>query len=170
MDKKLLIEILNDLSSEEFEKFKSLIELEKDFPLISRSQLDVADMQETVELMMEINSRECVEVETMTSVIELLLETLADLSDWELEYFKQVIQSHFYNPYLEILWMLPMKADMQDTVFSVVQTFGQSSFEKIKDILIKMNRRDLVQRLSDSSSGPKKKHSVDEHLSALIHK
>ena len=62
MDKKLLIEILNDLSSEEFEKFKSLIELEKDFPLISRSRLDVADMQETVELMVETNSRECVEV------------------------------------------------------------------------------------------------------------
>ncbi|XP_044215680.1 uncharacterized protein LOC122987727 isoform X2 [Thunnus albacares] len=211
MDKKLLIEILNDLSSEEFEKFKSLIELEKDFPLISRSRLDVADMQETVELMVETNSRECVEVtkkvlkemnrtdlvqrlsdissrtkekhlehrptliqrvETMTSVIELLLETLADLSNRELEYFKQIIwsQSYLYKPYLEISWMLLMMADMQDTVFIMVQTFSQQSVEETKDILIQMNRRDLVQRLSDSSSGPKKKHSVDEHLSALIHK
>ncbi|XP_067456885.1 golgin subfamily A member 4-like isoform X3 [Thunnus thynnus] len=211
MDKKLLIEILNDLSSEEFEKFKSLIELEKDFPLISRSRLDVADMQETVELMVEMNSRECVEVtkkvlkemnrtdlvqrfsdissrtkekhlehrptliqrvKTMTSVIELLLETLAGLSNRELEYFKQIIwsQSYLYKPYLEISWMLLMMADMQDTVFIMVQTFGQQSVKKTKDILIKMNRRDLVQRLSDSSSGPKKKYSVDEHLSALIHK
>ncbi|XP_067456890.1 centromere-associated protein E-like isoform X2 [Thunnus thynnus] len=211
MDKKLLIEILNDLSSEEFEKFKSLIELEKDFPLISRSRLDVADMQETVELMVETNSQECVEVtkkvlkemnrtdlvqrlsdissrtkekhlehrptliqrvETMTSVIELLLETLADLSNRELEDFKQIIwgQSHLYNPYLEISWRLHMMADMQDTVFFVVQTFGQQSVKETKDALIEMNRRDLVQRLSDSSSGPKKKYSVDEHLSALIHK
>ncbi|XP_067456887.1 uncharacterized protein [Thunnus thynnus] len=211
MDKKLLIEILNDLSSEEFEKFKSLIELEKDFPLISRSRLDVADMQETVELMVETNSQECVEVtkkvlkemnridlvqrlsdissrtkekhlehrptliqrvETMTSVIELLLETLADLSKREFENFKKVLrsQSHLYNPYLEIPWRLPMKADVQDTVFFVVPTFGQQSVEKTKDALFQMNRRDLVKRLSDSSSGPKKKHSVDEHLSALIHK
>ncbi|XP_067456888.1 A-kinase anchor protein 9-like [Thunnus thynnus] len=214
MDKKLLIEILNDLSSEEFEKFKLLIELEKDFPLISMSRLDVADMQETVELMVEINSRECVEVtkkvlkemnrtdlvqrlsdissrakekhlehpdsgsrhiqrvETMTSVIELLLETLAGLSNRELEDFKKLLlrQSYLYKPYLEISWMLPMMTDMRDTVFIMVQTFGQQSVKKTKDILNKMNRRDLVQRLSDSSSGPKKKHSVDEHLSALIHK
>eukprot|EP00064_Thunnus_orientalis_P024750 superscaffoldBa00011121_g25059 len=108
----------------------------------------------------------------MTSVIELLLETLADLSNRELEDFKQIIwgQSHLYNPYLEISWRLHMMADMQDTVFFVVQTFGQQSVKETKDALIEMNRRDLVQRLSDSSSGPKKKYSVDEHLSALIHK
>ncbi|XP_042280637.1 uncharacterized protein LOC121906043 isoform X2 [Thunnus maccoyii] len=207
MDKKLLIEILNDLSSEEFEKFKSLIELEKDFPLISRSRLDVADMQETVELMVEMNSQECVEVtkkvlkemnridlvqrlsdissrtkekhlehrptliqrvETMTSVIELLLETLADLSNRELKDFKKLLQSQSY-PYKSYLEML-MMTDMQDTVFFVVQTFSQQSVKKTKDILNKMIKRDLVKRLSDSSSGPKKKHSVDEHLSALIHK
>ena len=83
MDKKLLIEILNDLSSEEFEKFKSLIELEKDFPLISRSRLDVADMQETVELMVETNSRECVEV-TKKVLKEMnrtdLVQRLSDIS------------------------------------------------------------------------------------------
>lgn len=32
MDKKMLTNILNDLTSEEFEKFKSLVELEKNFP------------------------------------------------------------------------------------------------------------------------------------------
>ena len=83
MDKKLLIEILNDLSSEEFEKFKSLIELEKDFPLISRSRLDVADMQETVELMVETNSQECVEV-TKKVLKEMnrtdLVQRLSDIS------------------------------------------------------------------------------------------
>eukprot|EP00064_Thunnus_orientalis_P023676 superscaffoldBa00009202_g23930 len=95
----------------------------------------------------------------MTSVIELLLETLADLSKSEFENFKKVLrsQSHLYNPYLEIPWRLPMKADVQDTVFFVVPTFGQQSVEKTKDALIEMKRRDLVQRLSDSSSGPKSK-------------
>ncbi|XP_062279142.1 uncharacterized protein LOC133983942 [Scomber scombrus] len=108
-------------------------------------------------------------VETMTSVIKLLLETLADLSDGEQQHFKQVlqIQSFVYEPYTEIPWSM---ADMQDIVFLMVKTFGQQSLVKTKDILIQINRRDLVQRLSASSSGPKKKLSVDEHLSALIHK
>ena len=95
----------------------------------------------------------------MTSVIELLLETLADLSDGEIEDFKQVLRSpsYLYKPYIVIPWMLLMMADMQDTVLFMVQTFGQQSVKKTKDILIQMNRRDLVQRLSDSSSGPKSK-------------
>ena len=95
----------------------------------------------------------------MTSVIELLLETLAGLSKRELEYFKQIIwsQSYLYKPYLENPWMLLMMADMQDTVFIMVQTFGQQFVKKTKDILFQMNRRDLVKRLSDSSSGPKSK-------------
>ncbi|XP_049439406.1 uncharacterized protein LOC125893024 isoform X2 [Epinephelus fuscoguttatus] len=106
-------------------------------------------------------------VETMTSVIELLLETLAGLSVRELEKFKTVlIQSHLYRR----LYWRQLRTDMQDTVFLMVQTDGQQSVETTKQVLKKMKRTDLVQILSDSSSGTKKKHSVDEHLSALIHK
>lgn len=139
----------------------------------------------------------------MTSVIEQLLETLADLSDGELKDLKHFLLSQrcIYKPYFEML----MVADMQNTVFFMAQTFGQQSVERIKDILIKMNKTDLVQRLSDRSPGPKsktvktktysnhktfvslscnflmsichfyflssfsEKHSVDEHLSAMIH-
>ncbi|XP_078027620.1 uncharacterized protein LOC144464477 isoform X4 [Epinephelus lanceolatus] len=107
-------------------------------------------------------------VETIASVIELLLETLAGLSDGELREFKTVLsQSHlhrrFYRRQLRT-------ADMQDTVFLMVQNDGQQSVKTTIEVLEKMKRTDLVQRLSHSSSAPKKKHSMDECLSALIHK
>ncbi|XP_071325157.1 uncharacterized protein [Trachinotus anak] len=108
-------------------------------------------------------------VETMVSVIELLLETLADLSNTQIEAFKQVLlsQIHHHRRYYDIKWRT---MDLQDTVFLMVQTFGQQSAEMIKKVLKEMNRTELVRRLSDSSSGPTKKLSEDEHLSALIHK
>ncbi|XP_037642054.1 uncharacterized protein LOC119497753 isoform X7 [Sebastes umbrosus] len=109
-------------------------------------------------------------VETMASVIELLLETLEDLSNKELRRFKETLsKTHFDRRSKNLRWQLEMK-DMQNTVFLMVLTDGQQSVEKTKEVLKTMKRPDLVQRLSDSSSGPKKKHSVDEHLSALIHK
>ncbi|XP_071325385.1 uncharacterized protein [Trachinotus anak] len=110
-------------------------------------------------------------VETMVSIIELLLETLADLSNTQIEDFKQVLlsQIHHHRRYYDIKWRI-ITMDLQDAVFLMVQTFGQQSVEMIKKVLKEMNRTGLVWRLSDSSSGPTKKHSVDEHLSALIHK
>ncbi|XP_049901705.1 uncharacterized protein LOC126391181 isoform X5 [Epinephelus moara] len=205
--KKMLCEILNDLSPEELDKFKSLIELEKDIPPISRSRLKAANTQDTVELMMETYSEECVEltkkilkkmnrtdlvqrlsdtgsgskekqrpsliqrVETIASVIKQLLETLAGMGDKELEKFKKVLsQVHQHEHFSDIQRRLRNTTDVQDTVFLMVQIDGQQSVETTKEVLKKMKRTDLVQKLSDSSSGPKKKHSVDERLSALIHK
>nr|XP_033496449.1 uncharacterized protein LOC117265829 isoform X2 [Epinephelus lanceolatus] len=205
--KKMLCEILNDLSPEELDKFKSLIELEKDIPPISRSRLKAANTQDTVELMLETYSEECVEltkkilkkmnrtdlvkrlsdtgsgskekqwpsliqrVETIASVIKQLLETLAGMGDKELEKFKKVLsQVHQHEHFSNIQRRLRNTTDVQDIVFLMVQIDGQQSVETTKEVLKKMKRTDLVQKLSDSSSGPKKKHSVDEHLSALIHK
>ncbi|XP_049424567.1 uncharacterized protein LOC125883944 [Epinephelus fuscoguttatus] len=206
MAKKMLYETLNDLRTGELDYFKSLIELEKDYPPISRSRLKVANAQDTVELMVETYREECVEltrkvlkkmnradlvqrlsdttsgskekqwpsliqrVETMTSVIELLLETLADLRDvelrelWVFQRFLRQIHSS------DIQRRLLMTADMQDTVFFMVLIDGQQSVKTTRKVLEKMERTDPVQTLSDSSSGSKKKHSVDERLSALIHK
>nr|XP_046255932.1 uncharacterized protein LOC124064998 isoform X3 [Scatophagus argus] len=109
-------------------------------------------------------------VETMASVTELLLETLADLSDRELHIFKDVFRGFHIHCHKSPEMLSLQRADKQNVVFLMVQTYGQMSVEKISRILRKMSRTDLVQRLSDSNSGPKKKLPVDEHLSALIHK
>lgn len=60
--KKMLLETLNDLSSEELEEFKSLIKSEKDFQPITMRQLKVANTQDIVELMVETYSQDCVEL------------------------------------------------------------------------------------------------------------
>ncbi|XP_073340776.1 uncharacterized protein [Pagrus major] len=112
-------------------------------------------------------------VESMESVIELLLETLKDLSDAELKEFKDTLlsQPEFHRHFLSIpLKLLLPIAHVQHTVFIIVLKYSQQPVAKTKEILKMMKRTDLVQRLSDSSSGSKKKHSADEHRSALIHK
>ncbi|KAK9514206.1 hypothetical protein VZT92_027688 [Zoarces viviparus] len=108
-------------------------------------------------------------VETMASVLELLLETMAALSDEELEMFKGVLwsQTDFSRRSTDIPLLLSEVTDKQDMVLLMVLIDGQQSVNNTKEVLKKMNRTDLVQRLSHSSSGPKKKLS-DEHRSALI--
>ncbi|XP_073340774.1 uncharacterized protein [Pagrus major] len=80
--KKRLCETLNDLSSEELEEFKSLIELEKDFSLFSISQLKVTNTQDIVELMMETHSRQCLgltiyvlKLMNRTDLVQRLIDT-----------------------------------------------------------------------------------------------
>lgn len=95
----------------------------------------------------------------MTSDIELLLETMSDLSDDELKHFRRILKNH--RPVATLHAATPqrqlMMVDMQDTVFLTVQTFNQQSLEKTKNILSEMKRTDLVQRLSNNSSGTKSK-------------
>lgn len=76
--KKILFKTLNDLSSEELEEFKSLIELEKRFPPISKSRLKVANTQDIVELLVETYSQDCVEL-TRKVLKEI---NRADLVQW----------------------------------------------------------------------------------------
>ena len=91
----------------------------------------------------------------MASVIELLLETLEDLSDEELKKFRRLLLYH--NPHSFNQWLWMDTADHQDIVFLIVQTYGQESVMKTKEALETMKRTDLGQRLSDSSSGFKSK-------------
>lgn len=58
--KDVLLETLNDLSSEELEEFKSLIKLEKGFPIITQRQLKVINTEDIVELMVKAYSQGCV--------------------------------------------------------------------------------------------------------------
>ncbi|XP_034057050.1 uncharacterized protein LOC117536345 isoform X6 [Gymnodraco acuticeps] len=197
MAQKILLESLNDLSSDELNQFKSLIELEESFPLILRGRLKAANTDETVDLMVKTFSGKCVNmtktvlkkmnrtdlvqrlsdissgtkeeplpsliqsVETMASVIELLLETLKDLSDQDLEIFKRVLNKILSGkgyPDISPRWL--MMRDRQNMVFYLVQDHSQHRLlEMTTEAFEKMNRTDLVQRLSQSSSGPKKKHS-----------
>ncbi|XP_035862616.1 uncharacterized protein LOC118496159 [Sander lucioperca] len=97
----------------------------------------------------------------MMSVIELLLETLKELRDGEFQKFEKVIvsQTDFYGYFSDNPSIQQGSTDRQDIVFSVVLTYDQESVEKTKEVLKNMKRTDLVQKLSDSSSAPKKKHS-----------
>ncbi|XP_039475988.1 uncharacterized protein LOC120442785 [Oreochromis aureus] len=109
-------------------------------------------------------------VETMESVIELLLETLDALNYRELSEFNKNLRQ-IHRKYDSDFSLTPYRGtNLQHTVFLMVQTYGQQSVEKTMEVLKKMKRTDLAQRLSDCSSLPRKKHSVDERRSALIHK
>ncbi|XP_039475830.1 uncharacterized protein LOC116320693 [Oreochromis aureus] len=110
-------------------------------------------------------------VETMESVIELLLETLDGLNEQELSELNWTLQQIHLHKNYSVFSLMPYKwTNLQDTVFLMVQTYGQQSVEMTMKVLKEMKRTDLAQRLSDCSSLPRKKHSVDERRSALIHK
>ena len=96
----------------------------------------------------------------MTSVIELLLETLKHLSGRNFEEFKEDLPRSINFRTRHSVFQLKQlmeTADMQDTVFLMVQHYGHKSVKMTKEVLQKMKRTDLVQRLSDSSSGPESK-------------
>ena len=113
-------------------------------------------------------------METLESVIELLLETLKDLSEAELKMFRWNLRPvhHKGHSFFRvrqqkakyIRFDLLDKADMQGTVCLMVQYCGQQSVEMTKESLKKMKRTDLVQRLSDSSSRPKSKTIKTRHV------
>uniref|UniRef100_A0A4W6C2V8 NACHT domain-containing protein n=1 Tax=Lates calcarifer TaxID=8187 RepID=A0A4W6C2V8_LATCA len=92
----------------------------------------------------------------MTSVKELLLETLEDLGDEELKIFKWFLQQ---AEVLEDFPAIPKshleKADRLDTLELIVQAYNEQSVEVTKKVLTKINRNDLVQHFSNVSSGPK---------------
>ncbi|XP_051251082.1 uncharacterized protein LOC127360674 [Dicentrarchus labrax] len=171
-------EELVDLMVENLLKIQQSVEVTKEvFMDMNRTDL-VQRLSETSSGLKEKQQLSLIQrVETMASVIELLLETLKDLSYEEFEEFKKVLSQFkfFRHSFLKfettgIQLRLLEITDKQDTVFSMVQTFGQKSVQTAKDVLMLMKKTDLVQRFSDQNPGPKKKHSVDEHLSALIHK
>lgn len=88
----------------------------------------------------------------MVSVIELLLETLKDLSDRMSEFRGVLWNQADFHRHLSKIRLIPLHmTDMQDMVFLVVLTFGQQSVEMIKGVLEQMRRTDLVHKLSDQS-------------------
>ncbi|XP_061573622.1 uncharacterized protein LOC133440385 isoform X2 [Cololabis saira] len=109
-------------------------------------------------------------VEALESVTWLLLETLDHLGDEEKEDFKEALsETHWRWSNYNSFHILQELTDLQDKVLFMVHMYGSSSVEKITEVLKKMNKTELVQRLTDGSSVTKETH-LDEHLSALVHK
>ncbi|XP_028280842.1 uncharacterized protein LOC114448224 isoform X3 [Parambassis ranga] len=192
-----LVETLNQLSPDDFDRFKSLVEVEKDLPPISKSRLKEGRRQDVVELLL---GTDCVDVtrkvlmrmersvlgqrfpafqpgdkktpppslrhrvEALVSDTELLLETLADLTDEDLGTFKRTF-GLFHRQIPNEL----MESDLQDSVCLMVQTYGHQTVEKAAEVLGYMKRKDLALRLTHSGSTPRRQQ-LGEHLSAAIHK
>ena len=91
----------------------------------------------------------------MGAVKELLLETLNDLSYEEQKNFMWFLQFTFFQRSLpQIYWSRLLEEDKAETLVDVMmEKYGQKSLEVIREVLVDMNRTDLVQRLSETSSG-----------------
>ena len=91
-------------------------------------------------------------MESIESVIELLLETLKVLNDAELEQFKHTLLRQIYIIYgsKSTIMLQNQTTNVLDTVFIIVLNYSEH-VEMIKDILKTMKRTDLVKRLSDKS-------------------
>ncbi|XP_071394816.1 NACHT, LRR and PYD domains-containing protein 3-like isoform X2 [Centroberyx affinis] len=87
---------------------------------------------------------------------ERLLKTLEHLGDEDFKSFKWFLQQ---ADILEGVPAIPKsrleKADRQDTVDQMVQTYSEKTLEVTNKVLMKIDRNDLVESLSNSSSGLK---------------
>ncbi|XP_071376432.1 uncharacterized protein [Centroberyx affinis] len=182
MNKWVLLETLEDLTNEEFKKFKWFLhqpDILEGFPAIPRSRLERADRPDTVDLMVQIYNQHSLEATkkvlmkinrndlvqrlpssltkraTMT-VGEKLLETLEDLGDEDFKRFKWFLhQPDILEGFPAIRGSRLEHADRQDTVDQMLQIYSEHSLEVTMKVLMKINRNDLVQCLSNTSSGPK---------------
>ncbi|XP_071384886.1 protein NLRC3-like [Centroberyx affinis] len=91
----------------------------------------------------------------MAMPVDLLLKTLEDLGDEDFKRFKWFLQQ---PDSLEGFPAIPKsrleKAGRQDTVDEMVQIYSENTLEVTKKVLMKMNRNNLVQSLSNIGSGP----------------
>uniref|UniRef100_UPI003AAB8298 NLR family CARD domain-containing protein 3-like isoform X1 n=1 Tax=Centroberyx gerrardi TaxID=166262 RepID=UPI003AAB8298 len=92
---------------------------------------------------------------TMATHTELLLGTLEDLGDEELKSFKWFLQqADILDGFPAIPKSRLEKADRQDTVDQMVQTYSPpGALEITVEVLKKINRNDLLQCFSKTSSG-----------------
>ncbi|XP_072249645.1 uncharacterized protein [Leuresthes tenuis] len=101
----------------------------------------------------------------LTAVKQLLLETLNDLSDEELNRFRESLIS---QENLSHFSWTRLHADRLLLAHVMVEELNQQSVEVVSEILMNMKKTDLVQRLTDRSSVLKEELSADEHGAALL--
>ncbi|XP_078138485.1 uncharacterized protein LOC144538283 [Centroberyx gerrardi] len=86
---------------------------------------------------------------------EKLLETLEHLGEEEFKKFKWFLQQgDSLEGFPAIKKSRLEKENRLYTVDRMVQIYSGNTLEVTKKVLMKINRNDLVQSLSDSSSGP----------------
>ncbi|XP_076006361.1 uncharacterized protein LOC143000816 [Genypterus blacodes] len=91
--------------------------------------------------------------ETRRTSEEKLRRTLRCFSEEELKTFNWFLIGRLKHP--GQIQHLQWSTDEEDTVAEMMETFGPQSVNVAEEILIKMKRHDLVQMLSDTSSGSK---------------
>ncbi|TDH02488.1 hypothetical protein EPR50_G00173680 [Perca flavescens] len=84
----------------------------------------------------------------------VLLKTLEELKDEEFKKFKWSLHEAIPQNQRE-------KADYVDTVDKIIQTFSHQSVEKVKEVLKNINRNDLVEKLSSTSTGAQGKMNTN---------
>ncbi|XP_017164813.1 uncharacterized protein LOC103477759 [Poecilia reticulata] len=102
-------------------------------------------------------------VEKLSSDLILMLETLKDLSDDELQEFKR----HLNQQKLEENEDWQETADLVDVVIFIMQTYGKESLMVTRDVLENIRRKDLVQKLS-SSSASRDEAATPQYLAWLM--
>ncbi len=89
----------------------------------------------------------------MTPLHKTLLQMLEQLNKGDLEKFKHVL---LYGKIKEGLPRIPRQSmevsDRRQIVEVMVDIYGQQSVEVTREVFIRINRSDLVQRLSDDIS------------------
>lgn len=89
----------------------------------------------------------------MTSLHKTLLQMLEQLNKGDLEKFKHVL---LYSKIKEGLPRIPRQrmevSDRRQIVEVMVEIYSQQSVEVTREVFMRINRSDLVQRLSDTIS------------------
>ena len=97
------------------------------------------------------------------------MNTLEDLVEKEFEDFKWFLKDESLEGHQAIKAYQLEKAERRDTVDLMVQTYQlPGAVEVTKKLLKKINRNDLLQSLSDSSSGPEGQSQEERNCNNLI--
>ncbi|XP_078101155.1 NACHT, LRR and PYD domains-containing protein 3-like isoform X3 [Sander vitreus] len=148
-----LLETLEDLGDKELKNFKWYLQQPdflKDFPPIPKSRLENADRPDTVDLMVQTYSHQCVDV--AKKVLKRmrrndLVESLSN-TDPEPEVEVDEIEETKNSK------SRPENADRLDHVDLMVQTYSHQCVDVANKVLKRMRRNDLVESLSNTDPEP----------------
>ncbi|XP_014846931.1 PREDICTED: uncharacterized protein LOC106920438 isoform X1 [Poecilia mexicana] len=108
---------------------------------------------------------------TMAAVKEILLETLMDLNHLDLGNFKIFLNfESFQNKFPQISWSDLKKSNCKNMVDLLMGSYGRQCLEVTRQVLMDMNRTDLLEKLPEKSCGAEEKLSVEELWPGLIDK